>query len=615
MRSRPLLVVSVILGACGGEAPAPQGPPQALTPPIVTAAAQPAAPSRTRPQVCGGLPAREVATTETTFGMTVTDPYRWMEGNDNAELNTWLRAQGECAAKVLGGLQGRDALFTRLRDLGLGTSGQYAMHLAGGRGFFLEIAAGEQLPSLVVREPDGKQRVLVNPAKLGQGGQHASVNAFAPSPDGRRIAYDLALGGGEVSSIHVMEVATGKDLPDVIERVWGEFSAEWMPDGQSFFYTQMALAKPDADPLQNMQARYHVLGQPVTRDVALLGNGAPSNITVSPEEFPDITVAPGTTWALAFLSGAHSEQRVAVVPLAKLDRTGGGKIPWRTVAEYADQVDGATAHGDRLYLSTFKGAPNRKVVSVPLADPDLSKAKVEAAENPEATIEMMSSARDGLYIKTMASGRAHLWRMPWKGGTSAVALPFDGWVDELATDPLRDGARFDFVGWTRPPSFYDADAKGTVKATGIATKTNADYTNIVADEVDATSSDGTRVPLSILHPKDLKMDGSRPAILYGYGAYGLSETPSFSTSRLPWMELGASFAVCHVRGGGEKGRKWQDDGAAWLRCRAGSRRWSTGGHSLPTDRSRPGCRCVHTRRPDPTRSRRPTPPSPKWGIG
>jgi prolyl oligopeptidase len=558
-----LLLWLALLGACAGAELAAKPLPTAPPPPATTVAARvvpPAAP----PQICGTPLARTVDTADIRFGITAPDPYRWMEGNDNAELVSWLRAQGECTQRLVARIPGRDSLFKRLRDLGLGTSSEHAMHVAAGRAFFQEVDAGEQLPKLLVREADGKQRVLVDPAKLGQGDRHASINEFSPSPDGRLVAYDLALGGGEISSIHVMDVAKGTDLPDVIEHVWGEFAASWMPDGRSFFYTQMAPAKADADPMQNMQVRWHVLGQPVTTDVPVFGNGLTPTATlpIAPEEFPAILVQPGTPWAFAVLGGAHSERRIAVTPLAKLDRTAAGKTPWRSVAEYADQVEDGAVHGDRLYLLTFKGASNRKLVSVPLSDPDLTKAKVEIPEAADATLVSITGARDALYAKQMVSGRALLWRLPWGKAPVRVTLPFEGWIDEVATDPLRDGARFSLEGWTQPGAYFDVDtANAASRPAGIATKTNADYSNVVAEEVEATSSDGTKVPLSILRPKDLVTDGSRPAVLYGYGGYGIPQTPSFSPTRLAWLERGATLAICHVRGGGEKGRRWQDDGS------------------------------------------------------
>jgi prolyl oligopeptidase len=517
-------------------------------------------PAPTATAASGPPVARTVDVVETLFGVKIADPYRWMEGGDNAELTTWLRGQGDYARRWLARIPGRDALYQRVRELGLSTSAAVGMQLAGGRAFYQHLDAGAQLPTLMVRDADGRERVLVDPAALGSGDSHASVNAFSPSPDGAKIAYDLALGGGEISTIHVMDVATGKDLPDQIERVWGEFPASWLPDGTGFFYTQMAPPAAGIDPMLNMQARLHVLGSPIEQDTAILGGALAGTWKVASEEFPSVSVPPGTTWAVAAALGAHSEVRLAIAPLAKLDRAGGGKTAWTAVAETADQVEGGVIHGDRLYLQTFHHASNRKLISMPLAHPTpIAKAKLELAEAADATIVGIAAARDALYVQTMVDGRARMTRLPWKGKAAAVALPFDGWIDQLASDPQRDGVRIDMVGWTRLPAFYDF-AHGGFAPAGIAATSSADFSNVVADEVVATSADGTQVPLSILHAKDLALDGTHPALLYSYGGYGLSQNPSFEPSRLAWLERGGVYAVCHVRGGGEKGHRWQEDG-------------------------------------------------------
>jgi prolyl oligopeptidase len=556
MRSRSLVLSAFVVGCGGVQAPA-SAPRAAASTRIASASMMPSVPA----QVCGNPPARTAEVVEAKFGLTLSDPYRWMEGNDNAELATWLRTQGDCTQRYLGRIAARDGLLKRLRELGLGTSSLSGMQVAGGRSFFQQVSAGEQLPKLVVREADGKRRVLVDPATRGQGDSHASVNAFAPSPDGKLVAYDLALGGGEVSTIRVMDVATGVDRPDGIERVWGELGAQWLPDGKSFLYTQMAPPSPGTDPMLNMQVRLHVLGRPVASDVPLLGAGVNGSLSVAPEEFLSIEVVPGTSWAIAVLGGAHRESRVAVAALAALDRTGAGKTPWQKVADYADQVEDVFVHGDRLYMSTFKDASNRKIVSVALASPDLSKARVELPESPDAIIVSFAGARDAAYVETMVNGRARLMRVPWGAAPSAIGLPYDGWIDSIATDPLRDGARFDLKGWTHPAAFYDVGPNGMVTATDIVATTTADYANIEVQELEVRSADGAAVPLSILYPKDLPLDGAHPAILSGYAAYGTSLTPNFNASRLGWLERGATYAICHARGGGEKGWRWQADGS------------------------------------------------------
>jgi prolyl oligopeptidase len=523
--------------------PTPTLPPKSL-PEATAAATAPVAAARTADVV------------ETRYGIPTHDPYRWMEGNDNADVTNWLRAQGQATDAWLARIPARDALLRRVRELGLGTSGAFGAQPAGGRLFYRYIGANEQLAKLMVRGAGGNSRVLVDPAALGKDGSHASVNATSPSPDGAAIAYDLAQGGGEVSQIHVMDVRAGLDAPDVVERVWGEFPASWLPDRSGFLYTQMAPPAKDADPLLNMVVRLHIFGTSVDGDPVIIGRRAGEALAYAPEEFPSVAVDQESGWMIAFGGGAHNEARIAVAPLESLDRSGAGKTPWRKVAEYSDSIEGVWIHGDRLYLLTFKNASNRKLVSVPLAAPDLASAKVEIPESSGATIVGAAAAHDALYIQTMSNGRAGLLRMPWGGAPAPLALPYDGWIDSVAADPLRDGAIVEMQGWTKPGSIYGVDGSA-FQPMGIGTTTNADFSNIAADEVEATSSDGTKVPLSILYRKDLARDGSHAAIVNGYGGYGVSETPFFQSSRLAWLERGGVYAVCHVRGGGEKGYEWQ----------------------------------------------------------
>jgi prolyl oligopeptidase len=500
---------------------------------------------------------------EERFGLRAPDPYRWMEGGANAEFDAWLRSQGAYAAAYLARLPGRDNLYRRLRELGLGTSTPYGLQLAGGRAFYFVLAEGEQLPRLCTRGPDGKERTLVDPTSKGAKDSHSSINNFSPSPDGTLVAYNLSSGGSEVSAIHVLVVATGKELPDVIERIWGEFPASWLASGKGFFYTQMAGAAANADPMLNMRAFLHQLGQPVAKDTVVLTGAGSATMALAPEEFPGIGTQPDTDWLVASAGGAHANARFAVAPRAGLDTSGGAATNWRSVATYDDDVENVVIHGDRLYLQTYKNASNRRVVSVPLADPDLSKARVEMAEDPDAPIVSIAGARDGLYVRQRVLGRARVWRLPWNARAAVtVPLPMEGWVADLVTDPLRDGASFVLNTWTAPDTYYRyLPSSGKAEPMGIATTTSADTSGIVAEEVEAVSADGTRVPLSILHRKDLVLDGSRPTLLRGYGAYGISASPSFSTERLAWLERGGVSAIAHVRGGGEKGERWHIEGS------------------------------------------------------
>ncbi len=276
-------------------------------------------------------------------------------------------------------------------------------------------------------------------------------------------------------------------------------------------------------------------------------------------------MVPGTSWVLTFVGGAHSEQRISIAKFSELDMKGTSKTPWRVVSEYCDQVEAAVVHGDRIYIQTFKDAPNRKIVSVPVTKIDLAQARVDVPEDPNAALVSSPSTRDAMYLLHMVNGRARLSRWAWNTKTPApIALPFDGWAPDLAGDLLADGLVFQMEGWLAPGTYLKYDPKTRkVTPTGLASSSTATqaFSSIVAEEVEATSFDGTKVPLSILHRKDLVLDGSHPTILHAYGAYGNSQTPGFNATRLGWLERGGVLAIAHVRGGGEKGRRWQDDGS------------------------------------------------------
>ena len=416
--------------------------------------------------------------------------------------------------------------------------------------------ADAQLAKLATRDGSA-ERILIDPERLGTGTTHASLNAYAISPDGKYVGYIIALGGGEAGAIHVMELATGKELPDVIEHIWGEFAPSWLPDGKAFFYTQIEASS--ADPMQNMVVRYHVLGRPVAQDALVLAHDA-KTFPLAPEEFPSISIDPAApNIVLAWGSGARSESHVAIAKLAELDLSGNAKTPWKLVANYDDAIQDAIPHAGRLYMPTFKNAPNRKLISVPFDAPDLAKARVEVAEDPAANLASYGFARDGLYLVYDVGGLAKLARWAWSGQPTPLALPGDGWVNALTADSRADGATYSFNTWLKPPVYYAFDTKSSTP-NGLASTSKFIDDRIVATEVQVPNGD-VEVPLSILHLKDIALDGSHPTYISAYAAYGSSQHPYFTATRTAWLERGGVLAICHARGGAEKGRTWQDDGS------------------------------------------------------
>jgi prolyl oligopeptidase len=558
LRAMRQLWVVVIAACCPPPVAKPAAPPAA-----VTVAPPPVEPVPVVvPPPAGPPVARTVDVIDHEFGLVAPDPYRWMEGGENAEATAWLKAHGDHGRATIAKLPGRDALHARVRELGLARSGLWGTQIQSGVTIQSSLPANVQLARLVVRDKDGSERILIDPDKLGSADRHASLNAYSLSPDGKRVGYVIAMGGGEVGAIHVMDIASGKELADTTDRIWGEFAPQWLPDSSGYFYTQMVPPPPGGDPIAGMIARLHKLGDSADKDITIIGRDAGATLALAPQEFPIISVQPGTAWVVAVAAGARSEYRIAVAKLADLDRKGSGKTPWKIVAEYSDGVENMVLHGDRIYLQTYKDAPNRKLISVPLASPAIAKARVEVAEDPAGTLAWIAPAKDAVYIVHDAGGRARLSRWAWAGKATTIQLPIEGWIGEGATDVLRDGITFELENWLRIGAFHRYDpAKKLVSPAGFGMTSPSDTSMYAVTDVEVASFDGAKVPLSILHRKDIALDGSHPTLVEGYGAYGVSIHPGYGETRLAWLERGGVIAIAHVRGGGEKGRQWQDDGS------------------------------------------------------
>jgi prolyl oligopeptidase len=252
--------------------------------------------------------------------------------------------------------------------------------------------------------------------------------------------------------------------------------------------------------------------------------------------------------------------RIWVAPLSSLN---GDKTPWVKVTDTADDVTDLAVQGDALFLLSHKGASRFKVLKTSLSKPDLATAEVVVAPG-ESVVNGLVAAKDALYVRKMNGGNSELFRLEYTPNAKQqqVALPFVGDMDGLVSDPRLPGAVFSLGGWIRFGGYFAFEPSlGKVVDTGLQPQGKFDNPGtLVATEVHVKSHDGTLIPMSIVHKKGLKLDGSNPTIVYGYGAYGISSTPFFRPTWLPWFDRGGVLAVPHVRGGGEFGEDWYKAG-------------------------------------------------------
>jgi len=419
---------------------------------------------------------------------------------------------------------------------------------------------------LVVRDGwNGADRVLVDPSRRRAGDSHVAIHNAYPSPDGRYVAYVVSTAGREDGVIEIIEVESGRVLPDRIDRTQMAF-VSWRPDGRSFFYWRRAKPRPGApraDWYKNSGTHLHVLGTDPNATAPVIRAGTPS-LGLGPHDNPFVTVTTGSPWAVAAVQVGVVDYAFFVAPLARVKP---GATRWRKVAAAEDGVVDMVANGDRLYALTHSAAPNYRIVSLDARSGTVAKATeflaasdlvLEAASNPaEPTVV---AAGDGLYAIALDRGVHRLIRVPWASGTrEVVALPFEGSIGRLLADPNRPGVAFPMEGWVHRPSWFRFDSSGGVRELPMASPRVASpkaAAEVLAEKATAISRDGTEIPISIIRRRDQVLDGTAPAFLNGYGQYGFAGVPVYNPFTLTWVKRGGVYAICHVRGGGERGKSW-----------------------------------------------------------
>ena len=500
--------------------------------------------------------ARVAVVKDTYFGETLADPYRWMENDSDPQWLPFLRGQDAHARAVLARIPGRARLLNRIRALSGATALTRAAVRAGGRLYYEQRPAGAENYKLFVSE-QGVSRVLIDPTRMSaDGGGHWSLDWWEPAPDGRRVVYGLSRDGSEDSVLHVLRVADGGDLPERIADTEGAQPA-WLDDGSGFFYNQLTGKVDTPERYLDSQARFHRLGTDPQSDPILMKRGLDPGVQYEKIQVPAIATFQGSRYALLFLSDVRRESRLLIAPVAD---AAAYRARWTPVAGFEDEVTDAVIDGDTLYLLANREHPRGRVLKASVSAPAVAGA-VEVVPQGPVVIEDFARARDGLYLRMMDGGIARLKRLARDGQVADIALPFDGTLSALATDPTEDGALFSFTGWLDPADIWSVDAQGKVAATGLTPRPAIDVGGYDTERRFATARDGTRIPYSLIFRKGLKHDGSTPAWISAYGSYGSpGYTPSFAGRTLALIDAGFIVGYAAVRGGGEFGREWHKAG-------------------------------------------------------
>lgn len=522
------------------------------------------APALAGAQLLPLAPVRNVQ--ESFFGTAVDDPYRYFENLKDPEVSAWMKAHADSARRTLDSLPAYASMLARVAELDDAVAARIGsvQRVASGRLFYTRRGAEENTFKLYTRKSIGTAETrLADPDDWQKrtGKPHA-INYFAPSRDGRHVAFGVSESGSEDASIYVMEVATGKLIGKPIDRAqYPEIS--WRPDNRSFFFLREQKLEPGmavTERYQKARSYLYALGADPDKLPEVLGIGN-ARVKIRAADFPYVVSIPGSNWAIALVqAGVQREFALYAAPLAGVGKP---DTPWVKICDEHEKVTDFAVRGDDIYLRTHRRSPRHEVVRTSLRKPSMANAE-SVVPATDLVLDNMALARDALYLEYRDGAVKRLKRLAFtaRAAMEDVTLPFTGSISLVAPNSRLDGVLFSMMGWERASQLYRYDPKSRqVTNTGLQPRGKFDLPpDLVATEVRVRSHDGAMVPLSIVHKKGLKLDGSNPALLYGYGSYGISENASFIPRRLAWIERGGVFAVANVRGSGAYGEEWYKAG-------------------------------------------------------
>ena len=488
-------------------------------------------------------------------GTKVEDDYQWLEDDDSAAVKSWSDAENNLTRAYLDSLALHAAIEKQLTEWYAKTSPSYSAIVARpGILFAIKFQPPKQQPMLVTLASANdlkSEKVLLDPNQLDSEGTTA-IDWYVPSLDGKKVAVSLSQGGSEDGTLHFYDTTTGKELGDTIAHVQyptAGGSAAWNRDGSGVYYTRFPRKgeRDEKDLNFFQQVYFHKLGTPDAEDTYAIG-----------KEFPRI--------AEIQLESSHDGEYV----LASVANGDGGDFAhyllgpdgkWKQITKFADQVKLARLGRDgTLYLLSRADAPRGKILSVPLATPDLAKAK-EIVPASDAVVEQVEPAAKALYVVDLLGGPSQVRRFDPEGKIGVtIPVPPISDVQEMAVEE-EGGLLFRSVSYTEPAAWFEVAAGQTdPKKTALASTSPVSFADIEVTREFAPSKDGTKVPLNIIRRKGTKLNGANPTLLYGYGGYGLSMSPNFDFTRRLWFDRGGIYVVANIRGGGEFGEKWHKAG-------------------------------------------------------
>ncbi|HYJ06974.1 MAG TPA: prolyl oligopeptidase family serine peptidase [Chthoniobacterales bacterium] len=482
-------------------------------------------------------------------GTKVADPYRDLENTDSEATKKWIEAENKVTFDYLAGIPERKKINEKLTALW--NYEKYTVPFREGGRYFFSKNTGLQNQSVLYTGPalPGDAKTLIDPNTLSKDGTVA-LSGYDVTGDGKLLAYGIAVAGSDWQTWKVRDIETGKDLTDDVQ--WVKFSlASWKKDGSGFFYSRYD-APASADQLK--QANYfhkvyfHKLGTPQSKDELVYERKDHKDWNFSSEVTED-----GRFLIIDVSQGTDPKNRIFYKDLAKADAP---------VVELLNKQDAAYSFlgcdGNIFWFETNLGAPKGRIVSIDITKPEEIKTLVPEAADKLENVELVGDRFIASYLKD-AHSSVRLFELTGKPA-GEIKLPGLGTASGFKGKRKDTETFYSYVSFTEPPAIYRHDLKSGESKVLFRPKVDFKSEDFTTEQVFYPSKDGTKVPMFITYRKGLDKNGNNPTILYGYGGFDSSLTPSFSASIATWLQMGGVYAAANLRGGGEYGEEWHLSG-------------------------------------------------------
>ncbi|HEX8888446.1 MAG TPA: S9 family peptidase [Pyrinomonadaceae bacterium] len=488
--------------------------------------------------------AKKIPKTTNIHGETLIDNYFWLREKNNPEVMAYLEAENAYTAAAMKPTESLQATLYKEMVGHIKETDQTVPYHDGDYFYYSRTEAGKQYPIYCRKRGslNAKEEVTLDVNELAKGLKFMAIGRYNVSDDGNYLAYTTDSTGYRQYTLHVKDLRTGQMLPEKIERVG---SVDWATDNKTLFYST-----EDAVTKRSDKFFRHTIGSE-TSDL----------VYEDKDELFDVYGGRTRDRAMIFIvSGSKTSTEYRYIPTDKpMDAP---KVILPREAEHEYSVD---HRGNLFYIRTNQGAENFRLVTAPVSDPQKKNWKEIIAPRADVKIDDIDMFANHMVVTELENGLQQLRVIDLKSNKShRIEFPEPVYTASVSTNPEFNTrvVRYSYQSLVTPNSTfdYDMDARRSTLLKQTEVPGGFDRASYKSERVFATASDGTKIPISMVYRKGIKMDGKAPLLLYGYGSYGISITPTFSSNRLSLLDRGVVYAIAHIRGGGELGEPWRDAG-------------------------------------------------------